>query len=100
MGVDATGPVRGAGPGSAPQDRRRPAPAIDALRLVPRRCAPHRILDGPDRQTLGHDRLGQRLLVAPVGGAQQGPGVARTELALGHQPLDARGQLEAAAGCW
>ena len=50
------------------------------------------------RQPLGDRPAGQRLLEAPVGRAEQGPGVAGGEPAVGHQLLDRRRELEQAQG--
>ena len=50
------------------------------------------------RQLLGDDPPGQGLLEEPVGGAEQRPGVTGAELALGHQLLDRRRQLEQPQG--
>ena len=52
------------------------------------------LLDGPHGEPFGHDRLGQHLLVATVGGAQQGPGVAGGDLTLGQETLDTGRELE------
>ena len=67
-------------------------------RLVLAGPGPDRLLDLADRQLVLHRPPGQRLLEGAVGRAEQRPGVAGGQLAVGDQPLDRRGQLEQAQG--
>ena len=52
---------------------------------------PDRLLDRPHRPALGDGLAGQLLLEGPVGRAEQRPGVAGAEPAVGHEVLDAPG---------
>ena len=63
----------------------------------PRR-GPHGLLDLAHRQVLGDGPPGQRLLEGSVGRAEQRPGVAGGQLAVGHEVLDRRRELEQAQG--
>ncbi len=54
------------------------------------------LLDLADRQPVGHRPAGELLLVGPVGGAEQGAGVAGGQVAVGHHLLDGGRQLEQA----
>src|ERR1700674_3971987 len=64
------------------------------LGLSPTVVLANQVLDGPYGQAFGHHRLGQHLLVAPIGGPEEGTSVARADLAFGQQSLDPRGKLE------
>ena len=88
--------ARAAGPGPAPPVRRRSPVAAPSLGS-PERARTASSTSRTDSWSFDRPP-GQRLLEGAVRGAEQRPGVAGRQLAVGDQPLDRRRELEEAQG--